>query len=290
MTESDSKEVRVLVVASQTLGGAKLLEAVRAHASKAQAEGRTPRFFLVVPETQPRHGNFIYEEAVRDAAQVRVDLARASLRNEGFEMVGEVGDADPFLAAMDAIAEFHPDRVIVSTLPATTSGWLRRDLPERIAEASGLPVEHIVVDLDREGLPFTVTLVIANQTVTGLALIERLKEKAAEAEQHIFIVVVPQPDGGGHATAEARARLRETLRRLHEAGLVSAGMIGNPDPYIATLNALQSFRVSEVIISTLAETRSGWLREHLIERVQKATSASVEHVVVRDTEPAQAST
>ena len=39
------------------------------------------------------------------------------------------------------------DEIIVSTLPAETSGWLRRDLPERLREETGLPVEHVVVDL-----------------------------------------------------------------------------------------------------------------------------------------------
>ena len=47
----------------------------------------------------------IYDEAVRDAAQVRVDLARRSCASEGIEAIGEVGDPDPFTATMDAIAE-----------------------------------------------------------------------------------------------------------------------------------------------------------------------------------------
>ena len=50
---------------------------------------------------------------------------------------------------MDAIAERRPDEIIVSTHPATHSGWLRRDLIERIHNASGLPVEHVVTDLER---------------------------------------------------------------------------------------------------------------------------------------------
>ena len=49
-------------------------------------------------------------------------------------------------------------------------------------------------------------------------------------------------------------------------------MIGDPDPYTATMNALQFFRVDDIIISTLPETRSGWLRADLIERVRKASN------------------
>src|SRR5205823_9615806 len=92
------------------------------------------------------------------------------------------------------------------TYPAPHSGWLRRDLIERIQNASGLPVEHVVVDLDQEGLPFNVTLVLANKTSSGEELIEHLKAKAAAGESQLFIAVVPQVDGSGGAPREAPAR------------------------------------------------------------------------------------
>lgn len=62
-------------------------------------------------------------------------------------------------------------------------------------------------------------------------------------------------------------------------------MIGDPDPYTATINALELFKVDDVVISTLPNERSGWMRGHLIERVSGATSVPVEHVVV-DTQAA----
>jgi hypothetical protein len=266
----------VLVVANRTLGGPKLLEAVRRRAQ----EGDT-RFRLVVPQSQPSAGLVIYDEAVRESAQVRVDLALSTVAGEGIVGTGEVGDPDPFLATMDAIAERRPDEIILSTHPAVHSGWLRRDLVERIQNASGLPVEHIVTDLEQEELPFRVTLVLANKTSSGEELIERLKQKAAEQQRpQLIIAVVPQQDGSGEAPREARARLAAMLARLHEAGLLSSGMIGDPDPYTAAVNALELFRVDEIVISTLPDERSGWLRANLIERVQGATSAPVEHVVV----------
>jgi hypothetical protein len=265
----------VLVVANQTLGAAKLLEAVRARAAGADA-----RFRLVVPQSKPSAGFVIYDEAVRESAQVRVDLALSALAAEGIEATGEVGDGDPFLATMDAVAQHRPDEIIVSTHPATSSGWLRRDLIERIENASGLPVEHIISDLEQEGLPFKVTLVLANKTSSGEELIEHLKAQAAEGGQRLFIAVVPQADGSGEAPREARARLARMLDRLQTAGLLSSGMIGDPDPYTAALNALELFRVDDVVIATLPDERSGWLRSNLIERVRHATSASVERVVV----------
>jgi hypothetical protein len=266
----------VLVVANRTLGGPKLLDAVRARASSGDV-----RFRLIVPQSQPSAGLVIYDEAVRESAQVRVDLALSAVAAEGIAGTGEVGDPDPFNATMDAIAERRPDEIILSTHPAEHSGWLRRDLVERIENASGLPVEHIVTDLEQEELPFKVTLVLASKTSSGEELIERLKQKAGgDPRGRLFIAVVPQQDGRGSAPREARERLARMLDRLHEEGLLSSGMIGDPDPYTAAVNALELFRVDDIVISTLPDERSGWLRANLIERVQSATSAPVERVVV----------
>jgi hypothetical protein len=262
----------VLVVANETLGGQALLDAVRKH-----AEGGA-RIVICVPRSEPRHGNIIYDDAVFHAAQVRVDLARSFLRNEGIEAIGEVGDPDPYTATIDAVHEHCPDEIVISTHPETRSGWLRRSLVERIEQATGLPVEHVVVDLDKEGLPFTVTLVVANRTASDQALINRLKEKASD-EHHLFIVVVPQEGGHGAAAAAARGRLDQVLQLLRDEGLLCAGMIGDPDPYTATMNALHFFRIGEIVISTFDEHRSGWLRTHLVERVRNAAEVPVEHVV-----------
>jgi hypothetical protein len=274
----------ILVVANRTLGGAKLLDAVRARA----ASGDVVRFRLVVPQSKPSAGLVIYDEAVRESAQVRVDLALSAVAAEGIEASGEVGDADPFLATMDAVAERRPDEIIISTHPSTQSGWLRRDLLERIQNATGLPVEHIVVDLEHEGVPFNVTLVLANKTSSGEELLEHLKAKAAEGGQHLFIAVVPQLDGSGNSAAEARVRLAAMLDRLVASDLLSSGMIGDPDPYTAIMNALQYFRVDDIVISTFAETKSGWLRANLVDRVRSTTGKEVEHVVHRDPSPASA--
>jgi hypothetical protein len=266
----------VLVVANRTLGGTKLLESVRARASAGDV-----RFRLMVPQSKPSAGLVIYDEAVREAAQVRVDLALSALSAEGIEASGEIGDGDPFLATMDAVGERRPDEIIVSTHPALQSGWLRRDLIERIHNASGLPVEHVVVDLEREALPFTVTLVLANKTAGGEELIDHLREVAARGPgQHLFIAVVPQADGSGGAPGKARLRLASMLDRLSGAGLLGSGMIGDPDPYTAAIYALELFRVDNVVISTLPDERSGWMRSNLIERVRGASAAKVEHVVV----------
>jgi hypothetical protein len=265
----------ILVVANQTIGGAKLLDCV-----KERAKQEDTSFTLVVPMTRPRSGYVIYDDAVRDSAQVRLDLTLSYLRGEDVVASGELGDEDPYTATLDAIHEYGPDEIIISTLPHASSGWLRRDLIERIQDVAEVPVTHVISDLDQDGLPFQVTLVVANVTAGRGHLRARMKEIAAQSEDMLFIVVVPlQAHNDGRAAAVARARLGNTLDRMRREGLLVAGMLGDPDPYTATMNALQFYKVSRVIISTLPVTKSGWLRADLISRVSKAANIEVEHIV-----------
>jgi len=271
----------VLVVANETIGGQPLIEAVQKRAS----EHDDVRFVLCVPQTQPRAGYVVYDDTVFDAAQIRVDLAVGFVRSEGMEAVGEVGDPDPYAATMDAVREYEPDEIVISTLPESRSGWLRRDLVDRIRQASGLPVEHVIADLDTDGMAVHITLVVANRTASGDEMLDALKAKAAkerDQRERLFLVVVPREGGDGSATRRARTRLALVLRRLRDAGLTASGMTGDPDPYTAIMNAVQAFRVDDIIISTFAETKSGWLRADLIERVRNATGKDVEHVVHTD--------
>lgn len=268
----------ILVVANETLGGRRLRELLD---QKAKTNPSLA-IRLVIPQSRPRRGSVIYLQSVRDAAQVRLDLALSVLHELGFEASGEIGDSDPFQATMDAIAERKPDEIVISTLPATASGWLRRDLVERVAEASGIAVQHVISDLDEDSPPSNdTTLVVANRTASSAELTEHLIELAhAEgAEEHLFIVVVPALGTDGRAAAAAQEHLADVLARLRERSLVVAGLVGDPDPFTATMNALQFFRVSRVVISTLPETKSGWLRGDLIERVRRYAVCPVEHVV-----------
>jgi hypothetical protein len=264
----------VLVVANETLGGRRLIDAVRARAAQGDA-----RFVVIAPQNQPKSGYVIYDESVRDAAQNRVDTTIAQLAEVGVEATGEIMDPDPFSAVTDAVREFDIDEIIISTHPETRSGWLRRDLIERVRQATGLPVEHVVVDLDADRQEMTHTLVVANQTVGGAPLLGLLRGKAAE-KPHRITVVVPQSGRDGAAAEEARRRLSAVIDELSSEGLSATGGIGDPDPFTAVMNALQFYTVDEIVISTHPATRSGWLRADLVERVRRATAIPVEHVVV----------
>ncbi len=269
----------VLVVANETVGGRQLREAVRQRFEQGNA-----RFIVIAPQNRPKHGNVIWDEAVRDAAQQRVDMTISQLRDIGIPAIGEVMDPDPFTAIMDAVDQYDIEEIIISTHPDTRSGWMRRGLIERVEDATGLPVTHVVVDLSSDE-EIVNTLVVANQTAGGEALFRRLIEKAGESHDHWFTVIVPQARDKG--AQEARGRLIGLMDRLRDAGLRVSGGIGDPDPFVAIMNTLQVTRVNDIVISSFPATKSGWMRADLIERVRRACSVPVEHVVV-DLEAEQA--
>ncbi len=266
---------RVLVVANDTHGGRSLIEAIKARHEQGDAS-----FVVIAPQNKPQSGLVIYDEAVRDAARHRVEATLSALRELGIEAHGDVMDPDPFNATLDAVREYGIDEIIVSTHPETRSGWLRRDLIERVQEGTGLPVTHVVVDLDADRAWATHTLVVANQTVGGEPLFAELKRRADEGP-HRFTVIVPQEGGHGHHAAEARERLIALLDRLRQEGIPATGGIGDPDPFTAVMNALQFYRVDEIVISTLPKRVSRWLHLDLVSKA-RAIGPPVTHVEAVD--------
>ena len=266
---------RILVVANETVAGKPLIDAVR-----RRAEGDEVTVHVISPQNEPKHGFVVHDEHIRDAAQNRLEMALALLHEAGIEATGEVMDPDPYSAVMDALGEQDYDAIIVSTHPETRSGWLRQSLVDRLARATGRDVEHVVVDLDSERDDVKRTLVVANQTIGGEALIEKLKEKAAE-EPRRFIVICPD-SGEPNSNGDAHERLAHTLRVLQDAGLEAVGQVVHPDPYTAIQNALQFYGPDDIVISTFPETRSGWLRADLVGRVQASTGKPVEHIISED--------
>jgi hypothetical protein len=265
---------RILVVANETVAGKPLIDAVR-----ERAGGDEVYVHVICPQNQPHHGYVIYENTVRDAAENRLQMTLALLREAGIEADGEVMDPDPYAAVMDALGEHDYDEIVISTHPETRSGWLREGLVDRVRRASHRPVEHVVVDLDTERDDVKRTLVVANQTVASPELLEVLRRKAEE-EPRRFIVICPQAETNGDGSeSDAAQRLAHTLKTLEDAGLDAIGQVVHPDPYTAIQNALQFYAPDDIVISTFPETRSGWLRTDLIGRVQTSTGKPVEHVV-----------
>jgi hypothetical protein len=261
----------VLVVANETVGGRRLLEAIERRAAQGPI-----RVTVICPQNEPRRGFIIYDQSSRSAAQIRLEQTLQRLRKMGIEASGEVMDPDPFLATQDALRLWGADEIIISTHPYPRSGGLRRDLIGRIRDFAKIPVEHVVIDLTEE--PLKHTLVVANQTVGGRPLIEALERRSTESP-HRFTVISPQDGVGGEATEAAQQRLEEMLDDLRQAGLDVSGYVTHPDPLTALVNAHQYDHADEIVISTLPSYRSHWLRGDLINRARRSTGVPVEHVV-----------
>jgi hypothetical protein len=272
----------VLVIANETVAGKELTEAVKRH------DGDGLQVTVVCPVNAPREGYVVYDDTRRAAARRRLDKALADLRGVGIAADGFVVDTDPVDAVRDALAQLEPPptEIVVSTHPEQQSGWLRRDVVERIRNVAGdVPVEHVVVDLSREGGEANV-LVIANETVIGEPLLNKIKERAAKQPPASFMLICPQSDTLMHGHPEAERRLRRALAALRGAGIEAHGQIAHPDPYTAAMHAVFDERVDEIIVSTFpGQAKSSWLRRDLVTRLRDATKLPVEHVEVEPAIP-----
>ncbi len=262
----------VLVVADETIGGKRLIAAIDARAKRGPI-----RCTVICPQTPPPFGYVIYDDSSRSAAQIRLDLTLGHLDRAGVEAAGEIGDPDPYLATQDAVRFHGADEIILSTTPYPRSGFLLKGLPERIEKWSGVPVEHVVVDLNDE--PVKHVIVVANRTVAGGPLLEAL-ERRASAEPHRYTVVSPiGGEGSADDLTEARERVGKTVGELRRAGLEVVGQVMDRDPLTAIQNAVKYHPADEVVISTFPEDQSNWLKGDLIAKARKATGLPVEHVI-----------
>jgi hypothetical protein len=275
-----SERRKLLVVANETLLGDELLDAVRRH-----VEGGDVLVTVIAPVNAPREGYVVYEDTRRAAAGRRLERTLGKLREAGITAIGDVIDNDPLTAVKDAIAMEQPDELIVSTHPEAKSGWRRRNLLEEIRrEAGDIPVEHVVSDVAAR-MGARNVLVVANETVLGAPLLDRVREKAREEERSTFLIICPQSDPERGSHPEAERRLRQALAELRAEGIEVHGQVAHPDPYTAAMHAVRDERVDEILISTFPEQRgSSWLRRDLVGRLRTDAKVPVEHVVV---EPAE---
>jgi hypothetical protein len=265
---------RILVVANETVVSKSLVELI---AQKAREDGETI-VTVVAPVNQPNQGYVVYYDTRRAAARRRLDRTLEMLREAGVNADGVVVECDPVSALRDAIDQLEPDEVVVSTHPQQKSGWMRRDAVEQMRRLAGdLPFEHVIVDLTAEEGPANV-LVVANQTVVGDALLNRIRERAKQSPA-AFLIIAPQSDDeGSHDAAERR--LLRTVTTLRSEGLDVHGQISHPDPYTAAMQTTQDERVDEIIVSTFPSARSGWLRRDLLGRLRNDAKVPVEHIEV----------
>ncbi len=266
---------KILVVANETLTGDELLDAVRAKVGDSET-----LVVVIAPVNAPREGYVVYDNTRRAAAGRRLDRTLTSFREAGIAATGHVVDNDPLAAVKDAIAIEEPHELIVSTHPEATSGWRRRNLLEEIRKAAGpLPVEHVVSDVAARVGAQNI-LVVANETVLGEPLLERIREKA-RAGRTSFLIISPQSDPEQGSHPEAERRLRQVLTQLRAEGIEAHGQVAHPDPFTAAMHAVRDERIDAILVSTFPEQRgSSWLRRDLVGRLTSEAKVPVEHVVV----------
>jgi len=130
------REANVLVIANQTVVSDELLDRIRKRAAQSPAS-----FLIVAPQSD--------DEEHADADR-RLRRALSVLRGEGIDAHGQVVHPDPYTAARQAVNDERVDELIVSTFPGERSGWLRRDLVERLRKDTKLPVEHVISPVRQE--------------------------------------------------------------------------------------------------------------------------------------------
>src|SRR5262245_58816192 len=134
--ESEGGPVNVLVIANQTVVSPELLDRIRKRAAQGPAS-----FLILSPQSD------LEEHADADR---RLRRALSELLGEGIEAHGQVVHPDPYTAARQAVHDERVDEIIVSTFPGEKSGWLRRDLVERLRKDTKLPVDHVISPVRQE--------------------------------------------------------------------------------------------------------------------------------------------
>jgi hypothetical protein len=269
---------RVLAFLNEVAGGRKLLTACR-----ELSDGGADYFAVVAPQNLPIVGQLVDVEERRAAAQSRVDVTQAVLREFGISSEGAVMDPNPSLALDDAVRATQPDYILLSCLYETRFGLTRKDLVEW-AKVRYDRVEHIPVRVDDDAVRWdlTHTLVVATQTVNSKDLVERLRQRASD-RPHRYTFICPR--SGAISREEISSRLAATLAEMYRNEIDATGQPMSPDPYHAIENAIEHYRIDDIVISTLKGEQSKWLEEGLIEKVQHLTDKPVEHIE-SGTEPA----
>jgi hypothetical protein len=255
------------VVANETVVGKSLLDALHERAAQGSI-----RVTVICPQNAPRAGYVVYQDERRSAAERRLRRTLDLLHEAGVAARGAVVDPDPVQALKDALHEYKPDEVIISTHPELRSSWLRGNLVDRARKLSPVPVEHVVVDLD-EPRERAHVLVVGSQTVVGEPLLAAVRERAGQSPTEFTILVPADPPG-------AEQRLRRAVAQVRAAGIEATGRVSDPDPVAAVVNTVNDERVDEIIISTFPEATSGWLRRDVVGRIKGETKLPVRHIVV----------
>jgi hypothetical protein len=261
----------VLAFVNEVAGGRRLLEALR-----ERVDAGADSVAVAAPQNQPIVGQIVDRDEVRDAALSRVEVTQSVLAEFGVEASGAVMDPEPSLALDDAVRAFGPREILLSSLYEARFGLLRRDLVEWAKDRFDVPVTHIPVRVDDDAVRWDVThtLVVGTQTIASPDLIARLKARAAE-RPHRYTMICPR--SGDLSREDVVERLARTLAEMYRSDIDATGQPMSPEPFAAIENAIEHYRIDDILISTLAGQESRWLEQGLIGRVEAITDKPVEH-------------
>ena len=238
------------------------------------------------PSAQPRDGYVVYEDTRRAAARRRLDrtLDAAARRTASPPTASSsTPTRSTRSATRSASSSRNRTRSSSPRIPRSAPAGCGATSSSRSAAVAGdVPVEHVVVDLAREGGQANV-LVVANETVVGEPLLAKIRERAAPLPGELSDPLpAERPLRAGPSRCRPPAAL--ALGVLRGDGIDVHGEIAHPDPYTAAMHAVRDERIDEIIVSTFpGERLSSWLRGNLVERLRKDTKVPVEHVEVDPT-------
>ncbi|MDQ2725711.1 MAG: hypothetical protein M3Y36_09485 [Actinomycetota bacterium] len=256
---------RYLVVANETLGDSRLVDAVKQRMVNGDC-----RFHVLVPVPGPttifgsaiaacegaEPGDDDSRAAAADALDVELDRFRAL----GADVDGEVGSHDPLEAIRDTLDGAGGngeafDEIILATLPAGPSKWFHADLPHRLTKAFGIPVASIEFDTahrDRtpagtdpcdDWPPDDDHFDVAAQVAAGLDDLERdiervrihLGRRERRGERHF--IDDDQPLSAHLEARSARLRHLTAIHRAAPAPVDADPMAGRTESRIQKLDA-----------------------------------------------------
>jgi nucleotide-binding universal stress UspA family protein len=150
-------------------------------------------------------------------------------------------------------------------------------------------------------------LVVANQTLQAAEVREVLRERMISGPCSFFVIVpdtkaaqydsmaaggtLPQPGmwwwatyyarpaTDEEATAQARQRLSSMVASLAALGVPVEGELGDPDPLQAIEKVCASRQFDEIIVATLPQRVSRWLRAGLPRQVQRRFGLPVTTII-----------
>lgn len=128
-------------------------------------------------------------------------------------------------------------------------------------------------------------LVVANQTLGGEHLLERVREclAAGPCRFHLLVPASPPRDHltatEGQARAAAQRRMEEAIAAFRALGAEADGEVGDARPLSAVADVLRHHVFDEIIVSTLPPGPSRWLKQDLPHRIARMCTVPVTHIV-----------